>query len=235
MSSLYATQKPDKPSISKHAIIILASGLSQRLGQAKQLLYKDGTPLINYMTMLALTTNPQAVIVVIPNNNSAIDSEIGELSVQYPVIRTVVNPMPETGMAHSLYLGIEALVNLTSASFDRVLIMGIDQILLDKPHLTALLAGKQAVGASAYSSWQNLDETSSEDTFKKDIVGLPLAIDYELLNQWQSTLVGDKGLRYLIRGLPASQISTVINDQLSYDIDTPQQLAYAKQRGWLGK
>lgn len=235
MSSLYATQKPDKPSTSKHAIIILASGLSQRLGQAKQLLYKDGTPLINYMTMLALTTNPQAVIVVIPNNNLSIDSTIGELRVQYPVIRTVVNPMPETGMAHSLYLGIEALVNLTIASFDRVLIMGIDQILLDKPHLTALLAGEQAVVASTYHNWQDLDEASSNAALKKDIVGLPLAIDYELLNQWQSTLVGDKGLRYLIRGLPASQISTVINDQLSYDIDTPQQLAYAKQRGWLDK
>lgn len=234
MSSLYATQKPDKPSISKHAIIILASGLSQRLGQAKQLLYKDGTPLINYMTMLALTTSPQAVIVVIPNNNSAIDSEIGELSVQYPVIRTVVNSMPETGMAHSLYLGIETLIN-TSALFDRVLIMGVDQILLDVSHLTALLAGKQVVVASGYHNWQDLDEASSNAALKKDIVGLPLAIDYELLKQWQSILVGDKGLRYLIRGLPASQISTVINDQLSYDIDTPKQLDYAKQRGWLSK
>jgi molybdenum cofactor cytidylyltransferase len=96
-----------------------------------------------------------------------------------------------------------------------------------------LLTGQQAVVASAYHNWQDLDEASSNAALKKDIVGLPLAIDYELLKQWQSTLVGDKGLRYLIRGLPASQISIVINDQLSYDVDTSEQLAYAKKQGWL--
>ena len=233
MSSLDANQALDKIPTANHAVIILASGLSQRLGQAKQLLNKTATPLISYMTMLALTTKPQAIIVVIPDNNSMIDSAMSELSVQHPVIRTVMNPTPETGMANSLYLGIEALSNLTDASFDRVLIMGVDQILLDKPHLTALLAGRQVVIASDYPSWQNLDKADSNDAFKKNIIGLPLVIDYELLKQWQSALGGDKGLRHLIRALPPSQISTVSNDQLSYDIDTPEQLAYAKQRGWL--
>lgn len=232
MSNLDTTQKPNKLPNANHAVIILASGLSQRLGQAKQLLHKDGTSLIRYMTMLALTTKPQAIIVVIPDNNPAIDSVMGELRVQYLAIQTVRNPTPETGMAHSLYLGIETLTNV-SASFDRVLIMGVDQILLDKPHLTALLAGKRAVVASGYRSWQKLDETSREDTFNKDIVGLPLVIDDKFLKQWQSSLVGDKGLRHLIRALPASQISTVNNDQLSYDIDIPDQLAYAKKQGWL--
>ncbi len=42
-----------------HAIILLASGLSRRLGEAKQLLYKNGVPLINHMLQLAVSTNPQ--------------------------------------------------------------------------------------------------------------------------------------------------------------------------------
>ncbi|ERL56711.1 nucleotidyltransferase family protein [Psychrobacter aquaticus] len=221
--------------VKSHAVIVLASGLSQRLGQAKQLLCKQGEPLVCYMLKLALTTKPKTIIVVVPNNHQLIASAIDQLASQYPVIRVVMNTQPETGMAHSLSLGIEALADVTDLSIDRVLIMGIDQILLDAPHLMALLAGKQAVVASGYHNWQDLNETNATDTLKKNITGLPLVIDYELLRQWQSALIGDKGLRHLIRSLPPSRIMTVANAQLSYDIDTPAQRAYAQQKGWLDK
>lgn len=228
-----------------HAVIILASGLSQRLGQAKQLLKKDGEPLIRYMTNITLATQPQAIIIVIPKDNPLIASAVTELATQHAIMHTVTNPTPDTGMAHSLYLGIEALVDRDDGLINRVLIMGIDQVLFDKEHLQALLAGTQTVVASGYShlqnwsDWQYLSEkavigkTAGTKTLKKDIIGLPLAIDYKLLRQWQALLTGDKGLRYLIRRLPTSQISTVSNHQLSYDIDTPEQLVYAKQHGWL--
>lgn len=224
-----------------HAVIILASGLSQRLGQAKQLLKKDGEPLIRYMARLALATQSQAIIIVIPEDNPLIASAITELATQHAIIHTVTNPTPETGMAHSLYLGIEALVNLDDSLINRVLIMGIDQVLLDEEHLLTLLAGTQTVVASGYNSlenWSNgqdLDETTDTETFKKDVVGLPLSIDYELLKQWQALLTGDKGLRHLTRGLPVIQISSVDNHQLSYDIDTPAQLVYARQQGWVNE
>ncbi len=221
--------------VKKHAMIVLASGLSQRLGQAKQLLCKQDEPLICYMLKLALTTKPKAIIVVIPDNHQLIASAIDQLAFQYPVIRVVMNTQPETGMAHSLSLGIETIANLEAASIDRVLIMGIDQVLLDEPHLMALLAGKQAVVASGYHSWTYLDKANTTDILKKDITGLPLVIDYELLKQWQSALMGDKGLRHLIRSLPPSRIMTVANAQLSYDIDTPAQRAYAQQKGWLAE
>ncbi|MBH0096816.1 nucleotidyltransferase family protein [Psychrobacter sp. NZS113] len=216
-----------------HVVIILASGLSQRLGQPKQLLVKNGEPLITYMTRLALNTNPQVIVVIIPDNNRSISSAITELTLQYPSIRIVMNPKSDTGMAHSLSLGIETIAALKSTSIDRVLIMGVDQVLLDEPHLTALLAGEQTVVASRYHSWQGLEKHQNRDEMAPDIIGLPLAINYKLLKQWQSELIGDKGLRHLIRGLPAEQIGEVDNDQLSYDIDTPEQLTYAKQQKWL--
>ncbi len=222
-----------------HAIIILASGLSQRLGEAKQLLRKDGEPLIRYMTKLALATQPQAIIIVIPEDNPLIASAITELATQHSIIQTVTNPTPETGMAHSLYLGIEALVNLDESLINRILIIGIDQVLLDKRHLLVLLAGENAVVASGYSSlnnWsddQGLNKKVATKDVKKDIIGLPLVIDYKLLKRWQPSLTGDKGLRHLIRGLPANQISSVNNQQLSYDIDTPHQLAHARAQRWL--
>ncbi|MGE6475342.1 nucleotidyltransferase family protein [Psychrobacter sp. NPDC078631] len=216
-----------------HAVIILASGLSQRLGQPKQLLVKHGEPLITYMTRLTTTTNPKAIVIVIPDNHHLIASTITELANQYPTVQIVVNSQADTGMAYSLRLGIETIVAFESTSIDRVLIMGIDQVLLDEPHLMALLAGEQPVVASRYHSWQRLEKHQNRDKMVSDIIGLPLVIDYKLLRQWQSGLTGDKGLRHLIRGLPAEQIGEVDDDQLSYDIDTPEQLAYAKQQGWL--
>ncbi|WP_372814858.1 nucleotidyltransferase family protein [Psychrobacter sp.] len=223
-----------------HAVIILASGLSLRLGQAKQLLCKDGEPLICFMTKLALSTKPQAIIIVIPDNQPSIASAMNELAFQYSMIQMVVNPTPEIGMAYSLDLAIEAVTQLTSSLIERVVIMGVDQVLLDEQHLAKLLADKRSVVASAYSSWQysnnmNLNETSTATALKHNIIGLPLTIDCDLLREWQSSLSGDKGLRYLIRELKPSQISTVVNNQLSYDIDTPEQLAHAKQKGWLDK
>lgn len=227
-------QIPDKQPASNHAVIVLASGLSQRLGQPKQLLYKDGEPLIRYMTKLAVTTNPQGVFVVIPDDHPAITHAISDLAFQHPASQILVNKMPQTGMAHSLSLGIAAIMD-TSSAIDRVLIMGIDQILLDEHHLVKLLAGKTSVVASGYHNWQNADAAGVSDILKKDIIGLPLVIDNELLKKWQPALIGDKGLRHLIRSLPPSQINTVTNAQLSYDIDTPAQLAYAQQKGWLDK
>ncbi|MDN3448423.1 nucleotidyltransferase family protein [Psychrobacter sp. APC 3281] len=216
-----------------HAVIILASGLSQRLGQPKQLLVKSGEPLITYMTRLAITTNPQVIVIVIPDNYHLLASMMTELANQYPTVQIVVNSQANTGMAHSLSLGIETIADFKSTSIERVLIMGVDQVLLDEPHLTALLAGKQTVVASRYHNWRRLAKHQNRDKTVSDIMGLPLAINYKLLRQWQSELIGDKGLRHLIRGLPADQISEVGNDQISYDIDTPEQLAFAKQQGWL--
>lgn len=234
-----------------HGIIILASGLSRRLGQAKQLLCKNGVPLISHMIRLAASTNPQVIIVVIPKNKASIASEIAKLSDTHLHIETVINQTPETGMGHSLYTAIEALTQFVNDKdfnrevVERVLIIGVDQILLDLEHVNELLAGKHLVAASAYEPWQLLDTLAKnghierkvevKNETKNPIVGLPLVIDYQLLKQWQFHISGDKGLRQLIRALSPSEISTVFNKQLSYDIDTPEQLAYARQHGWVDK
>ena len=214
---------------SSHAVIILASGLSLRLGHSKQLLSKDNQPLIHHISKLALATEPKAVFIVIPQDNQAIVAAISELVTKNSNVIVIVNPTPKTGMAHSLSLAIKAL-NDPALPVDRVLIMGVDQILLDSPHLDRLLAGKQKVVASRYT---HLNEDFSVNHSKANIVGLPIAIDYKLLRQWQSQLQGDKGLRHLIRGLADEQVRAVINNKLSYDIDTPEQFAFAQAQGWL--
>lgn len=217
--------------INNHAVIILASGLSQRLGYSKQLLNKDNQPLIYYMLKLALTTQPQTIIIVIPQDNQAIADAVNQLVTANSNVVIVCNQTPEIGMAYSLSLAIDALNNVNiNSSIKRVLIMGIDQILLEKPHLTQLLTAKHSVVASRYAQ---LNKDFTVDNSKSNVVGLPITIDYELLRQWQAQLVGDKGLRHLIRALPAEQVKAVINHKLSYDIDIPEQFLYAQQQHWL--
>ena len=224
---LYSVIEDDQKN---HAVIVLAIGLSERLGQSKQLLSKHGEPLICYMTKMALATKPLAVIVVIPQGQPAIADAINGLVRQNTIIYSVVNLLPETGMAHSLSLSTDTLINLKISLINRVLIMGVDQVLLDSEHLTELLAARSTVVASSY---QCLDKTYSTDTGKSDIIGLPIVINVKRLKQWQPSLIGDKGLRHLIRALPPNHLGTVINHQLSYDIDTPKQLLHARQQHWL--
>ena len=153
-SSSFNQNKPPN-----HAVIILASGLSHRLGQPKQLLEKQGKPLINYMTMLALATQPKAVIVVIPQQDTAItdviETAVNRLTAPNSSIQIVSNPNPRLGMAKSLSLAIDALKSQHDLAMKRVLIMGVDQVLLSAPHLDQLLAQDNIVVASRYP---NLDE-----------------------------------------------------------------------------
>lgn len=234
-----------------HAVILLASGLSQRLGQPKQLLKKQSQPLLEVMTNLALATNPSAILLVVASSQSETIQLSQTLAAQNNVVMPVINTEPEQGMAHSLSLAIDTLTAKVAQGLyiERVLILGVDQILLEATHLQQLLAGDNRIRgikqvgsynkviASHYpKSYEIIEKTSShlEHTDdSKSIVGLPISIDYQLLTQWQPLLNGDKGLRYLIRGLSSEELSVVDNSKLSLDIDTPEQLQFAIKQGWL--
>lgn len=218
-----------------HAVIILASGLSQRLGQPKQLLRKKGKPLIIDMIQQAVATQPQVIIIITPKEYPAIAQQIknSELTLLTTAsIVNIVNPVPSRGMAHSLFLGINALNARADISISRVLIMGIDQVLLTSAHLIEVLAAKRSELKVVASRYPQLDANATENS-KSFIVGMPIAISLDSLLQWQANLEGDKGLRHLVRALPSDQIAHIDNPLLSYDIDTPEQLAYAQEQNWL--
>jgi len=129
-----------------HAVIILASGLSQRLGQPKQLLKKQSQPLLEVMTNLALATNPSTILLVVASSQSKTIQLSQTLSAQHDVVMPVINTQPEQGMAHSLSLAITQLNRevANGLTIQRVIILGVDQVLLDINHLSNLLAGFNA-------------------------------------------------------------------------------------------
>lgn len=213
------------PLLTTHWVIILAAGLSTRLGQPKQLLTIQGQPLIRHMTQLALATNPQKVIVVVPQGQPDINSPIADLAIEL-----IINPNPATGMALSLSLAIDSINTQLSESSNAsnpstqttsILIMGIDQVRLTTNHLQQLLQARAhpqtIVAASRYNN----------------IIGLPLVVEWQQLQAWQSQLSGDKGLRKLIRSLPEHAMTSINVSELADDIDTPQQYAHACNQGWL--
>jgi molybdenum cofactor cytidylyltransferase len=206
-----------------HCVIILAAGQSRRLGQPKQLLRIQGQPLLRHIAQLALATTPASVSVVVPQTCP----EIGQ-SVESLAIDLVPNPTPDTGMALSLSLTIDAMqAKLTDPSAallsdPAVFIMGVDQVRLTSAHLQQLL--------TQYQACENTLVTASQ---YDDVIGLPLIVRWSQLLAWQPQLTGDKGLRKLIRDLPDSTYSTIDFPELAHDIDTPEQYEEARQQGWL--
>ncbi|WP_169391406.1 MULTISPECIES: nucleotidyltransferase family protein [Psychrobacter] len=220
---------------SHHAVIILAAGLSTRLGTSKQLLYKNNQPLIEVMTKEALQTQPAAVIIVSQTQSNELSQILHDIQALSNRNQIVINPTPEKGMGQSLYLAINQLKTLAeNLEIEHLLILGVDQIHLDSAHLECLLAEKQAaknkvVVASRYPK----DGAIIADAHHSDVIGLPIAIDYAKLIDWQEKIFGDQGLRSLLRSLDACQIATITNPKLCYDIDTKGQLELAQKNGWL--
>lgn len=191
------------------AVLILAAGLSRRLGQPKQLLLKNGKPLIRHVAELATSLNSQCVMVV-ANHTVEISSLLEDLPIQL-----VFNAQADTGMASSLQTGARCLKN----HYGPVLIVGIDQPLLDSAYLQQLVQ-------------QNIQHPDMNIVSQySDTIGIPAIVQPELL-QHSERLAGDSGLKKLLMQQP-DKIIKVPAAQLAFDIDTPEDLIHARQQGWI--
>ena len=191
------------------AVLILAAGLSRRLGQPKQLLLKNNKPLIRYIAELAIGLNPQSTV-VIANDSIDIASALKELP-----LHIVFNPQAETGMASSLQLGADFLKNYDMP----VLILGIDQPLLDAAFL------QQLVQHHMQQPDMNIVSHYAQT------IGIPAIVQAEVLQQVKN-LSGDSGLKKLLMQ-QVDKIIKVPAPELAFDIDTVEDLIHARVQGWV--
>ena len=191
------------------AVLILAAGLSRRLGQPKQLLLKNSKPLIRYIAELAIGLNPQN-IVVIANESIDIASALKDLS-----LHIVFNPQAETGMASSLQLGADFLKNDDMP----VLILGIDQPLLGAAFLQQLV-----------QHHLQQPDTNIVSQYAQTI-GIPAIVQPKLLQQVKN-LSADSGLKKLLMQ-QVDKIIKVPAPELAFDIDTVDDLIHAREQGWV--
>lgn len=180
------------------AAVVLAAGLSRRMGQAKLLMPVGGRAIVRYVVESVLAGGVDLVWVVTGPDVEPIEAALAGLEVQI-----AVNPAPEEGQASSLRAGIAAL----PASVDAVLIALGDQPSLAPSIIPALLAARRTspklIVAPRYRDGQG-----NPVLFKREIFP-------ELLR-----LTGDQGARPIIQKEPARVEWVDLDLPMPPDVDT---------------
>ena len=193
-----------------HAVVVLAAGGSTRLGQPKQLLTRDGETLLHRAVRLALETSPAQVLVVVGANGDSIAAGVANLQCD-----VVSNSDWRSGMAGSLHVAGAHL----SASVQSVLVLVCDQPALERRHLDALLEGARTTDASCAA------------TMHGDALGVPAVVPRDWFESMQA--IGDRGFGARLGQQRAAGIFQLHAPELGMDIDSPDDLAKARQLGWI--
>ena len=180
--------------------IVLAAGMSSRLGQPKQLLDLGGEPILNHVLRAAVMSPLGGTVLVLGHEARTIGSAVGDFG-QIPVI----NPDFAEGQSTSLKAGIAALPPTASAA---LVLLG------DQPLVTPALIGQVI---------DRFVEGGRMDRFVQtrygDIPAPPVLIGRDWFHAL-SGIRGDQGARDLIRDHRDRVDFVGSEDDRPLDIDT---------------
>ncbi len=165
---------PDGPIVG----VILAAGMSRRLGRPKQLVELDGVPLVRIVASTALGSSLDRVVVVTGHGAGAIEGALTGLAVT--VVR---NPDYERGQASSLHTGIQAAMVLGA---DAVVVLLADQPGISRKAIDRLIEARREAGA-----WVGMASYGEER-------GHPVLFGAELFAEL-GEISGDQGGRDVIK------------------------------------
>ena len=194
------TPTPDAYS-KRHGVIVLAAGISKRLGRPKALIEMDGETLVHRIVRLGLTTDPGDCVVVNAIDNDAIVVAVADLD-----CRVVPCAEAARGMSASLQCGLRALGSDCAAA----LIVLVDQPALSASHLCALL-----------DAWRHDPDCAIASGYA-DVIGVPAMLPREWFERLMGS-IGDLGARELLRAR-LSEVRVIPAPQLAQDIDTQADL-----------
>lgn len=180
-------------------IIILAAGMSSRLGAPKQLLPYKGSSLLSNAILTAQQVKAAVTIVVLGAHATLLKEELKDVE-----SNIVVNERYQEGMASSIRCGLKYL-NDRYKNIEGLLIMVCDQPHVDAVHLEALIKKQSLTKASIVAS-----------TYA-DRKGVPAFFTKEMFPALEK-LTGDAGARYILK--QQHNVATVDFPLGDIDIDT---------------
>ena len=185
------------------AAIVLAAGLSRRMGRPKLLLDLQGKPVIRHTVERVIAADFASVLVVVGPEHEALRRALDGLAVRF-----VVNPTPEAGQSSSVRAGIEAV----PAEATTVLIALGDQPGLSLDVISRL---RQAIDAPG----KRIAAPRYADGLGNPVL-FAAAVFPELL-----TLSGDRGARSVVEKDPARLAIVDVAAPMPSDLDTPEDYA----------
>ena len=185
------------------AAVVLAAGLSRRMGRPKLLLDLGGTPVIRLSVERILAAGLDEVIVVTPPDAAGIAAALDGLPVRY-----AVNADPAAGQATSVVAGIRALAPETDAA---LIALG-DQPTLPADVIPALVRARvdtgRAIAAPVYRGERGNPVLFAADMFPE-----------------LCALSGDRGARGVIERDAARVALVPFDVAMPPDLDTPEDYA----------
>jgi molybdenum cofactor cytidylyltransferase len=182
------------------AAVVLAAGLSRRMGRPKLLLRVGGRPVIRLAVEGVLAAGAGPVLVVSGPETSAIAAALAGLDVE-----VVINPHPEAGQATSVRTGIAGL----PAAIDAALIALGDQPFLPAEIIPALVAAREETRKPIVAP-RYRDGRGNPVLFAREMFPELLALE------------GDQGARAVIERDPGRVTLVEFDLPMPSDIDTPE-------------
>jgi molybdenum cofactor cytidylyltransferase len=182
--------------------LVLAAGLSRRMGKPKLLLPIDGKPLVRW-SVERLLPHVDRVVVVTPPDDAALRAALEGLAVGF-----VANPRAHEGQGTSIAAGAAALPAGTEAV---VVALG------DQPRLPDGLVARLI---DAFRS----ERTPIVAPVYQGTQGTPVVFAARVLDELRA-LDGDAGARAVVRRDPARVTLVAVDAPMPPDVDTPEDYA----------
>ncbi|MEH7255054.1 nucleotidyltransferase family protein [Neobacillus niacini] len=194
--------------MSKIGAIILAAGLSKRMGQPKLLLPLKGKPLFRYPLELAIRNQLHPICLIGGQHINSFQAE----SIDIQNVEYIRNPNYEKGMSTSLKMGIHHLKDDTDAVFI---------FLADQPFVPDLVIQSMI---EQYSKGIRIVRPEYQGN-----LGHPILIDKSLYKEFQ-VLEGDQGGKEILKKYKNQTRILPFEDPFwGMDIDTFEDYQTGKQ------
>ncbi len=189
--------------------VVLAAGMSRRLGRPKQLLDLGGKPLIVHVIERATQSALDSVLVVTGHDSARVEGALRGLDVQ-----TVFNPDFPAGQSTSLIAGINTL----SSKTDGIVVLLGDQPLVSSEVISRIVERRRQHGNAIVMTGYG------------GVRSHPVLFGREMFNEL-CQVRGDQGARNVIRQ-HSGAVTVIDSEQQTPPDDVDTEEAYARLLAW---